>query len=358
MEDLARDIDASPRFSMEKSRGEVVGAALAAIMQEDQEQEVGKVGLLQKAKETYGPLCLGMPWEVRRLVWEEGYMGRKNRSLEDKRQMLLENMCERKVEESVGNLVTQWVVRQLSECLVLETWDQENWRTEEQLLVVRLLGVVCEGEADLALMFWVQPLLQWLEEWLNLESDVAVAELGWRLDCLVSSCRLSEEEVHSLVDQVYLELGERDSEYLDHLQKVSSKVEKVKTEVLLPGLLTPEEEGKFLWRQLKKTGGKVKSSRLSKLFTDGGKVYVRKWVSEGFVSILRKSSVCYLWDIFFLHSWSRTIQHTAALAILLLIRPWALTVETFDKMEKVLLQVTNYPWWLLPPAGAWPALHF
>ena len=314
----------------------MVGQALAAMVEEDQEQEAGKVGVLEKAREKFGPLCLSLPGELRRVVWEESYLGRERGS--QQRLRWVEKLARKKVQESVRDLVRRWVVRQYSDSRMLETWGRG---TEEQLLTARLLVLVCEGEGDLGQLFWLQPLIEGLEDWMDLESEEAVLEMSWRLDCLISSCRLCEEEVHRLVDEVYLELGERDPEYLEHLQEVSKEVEKVKTEDLLPGLLSPGEDGVTFWRQLMKAGGKMNSSKLRKVFTDGGKVYVRKWISEGFVSILRKSSLCYLWDILFIHSWNLIIQHRVTLAILLLLRPWVMRVDTFDKLQKTLLQVSN-----------------
>ena len=54
--------------------------------------------------------------------------------------------------------------------------------------------------------------------------------------------------------------------------------------------------------------------------------------------MLVRPTVTYLWDVFFLHSWRPAILRHALLALLALLRPWALRADTYDKLLKVLAE--------------------
>ena len=65
---------------------------------------------------------------------------------------------------------------------------------------------------------------------------------------------------------------------------------------------------------------------------------MRKLLSEGFVSVLNQSCLKYIWDLMFLHSWSKAAQKTVATAILLLLEPWMKKARTFTDMRNVFLE--------------------
>ena len=327
-------------FRGEDSRGEVVGEALAAFLEVDLE-EGGSLGLVQKCRDTWGPACLALPGDLRLLVWEEEYLGRA-----DRRDQLYEDWVSRlargRVQDSVKSLVRDWVAGQHAHSPVLGAWGGPD----TELLTMRVLSLVCRGEGDLSMLYWLQPLTLGLED-RGLEEEEAVLDLGWRLSRLVAHCSLEEDKLHRLVDGVYRDLAKRDPQYHFKLSQLSLGAERVRSmEDLLPGVLATGEAGIKIHQQLLRAGGSLKKEELKKCFTDGGKVWVRKWISEGFVSVLRRGSLCYLWDMLALQGWTAGSQHTAALAILLLIQPWVIKANSYDRLQSVLMQVAN----ILPPA--------
>ena len=67
-------------------------------------------------------------------------------------------------------------------------------------------------------------------------------------------------------------------------------------------------------------------------------IYLRKWISEAFAGILGGPEILYVWDLLFMNKWSKDIFASIALAIIFLIKPWAMKENSNRRMAKVLLE--------------------
>jgi hypothetical protein len=261
----------------ELGRPGLVGEALAALLEADGP----KGGLARRATETFGAAALPLPGVLRQAVWEAEYTGARR---EESWRRWEAGAAARRAEQQGGagaGLVRAWVARQHAESRLLPAWAEEGRAGEEQLLAMRLLTLACRGESDLALLYWLQPLLPALQAD-DLESEEALLELGWRLDRLAAHGRLPDAKLHQLVDGVFRDLGRRDPRLHFQLLKLARGAERCgQPEDLLPAVLSPQgPEGARLRRELVRAGGRLQGDKLKKVFTDGGKVFVRKWISE------------------------------------------------------------------------------
>ena len=201
-----------------EQRQELVGEALAALLEVDEAD--GDQKMIKKTKQTFGATCLPLPGELRHVFWEEEYIGRQCRRKGKSREELWQDWVGKlqRPSSDMAEMARVWVARQHTLLPHLSSWEQGRGE-REQLLSVHVLSLICNNESDLAMLFWLQPLqLIFLEEEdQDVDDERRVLELGWRLHLLQLHSRLSDRQVHQLVDGIWRDLGRRDPEFTFHL---------------------------------------------------------------------------------------------------------------------------------------------
>lgn len=228
---------------------------------------------------------------------------------------------------------------------VFQSWPilaQYEERTGEfQLLLTKILNKYPQGDLSYrTLLFWTVPLLSTFKGPLREEEEeewkgVDITDYFYEA---IFGMKLERNEIFDLVDEVYDELAEEDPDYLDHLEDISKDVYHLDETDIEPNLLCRDrEESSKLWSSLRSgESGMVES--VGQVFSDGGKYFVRLWLEEGFVNILNRNCLLYVWDVLFLASWSRQTVKRIVTAILILIRFWMFRVSGFRTMRKTFLR--------------------
>ena len=188
-----------------EQRQELVGEALAALLEVDDEGN-GDGRMVGRIKETFGAACLPLPGELRYVFWEEEFIGRQSRRRGRSKEELWQDWVEKlqKPSSDIVEMARVWIARQHTLLPHLSLWEEGRGEAEEQLHSVHILSLICNKESDLAVLFWLLPLQPLLleEEDQNVEnSERRVLELSWRLHLLLLHCRLSDQQVHQLVDR-------------------------------------------------------------------------------------------------------------------------------------------------------------
>ena len=306
--------------------------------------------LVESATQSLGPGLLPLPEQLRGRLWEEVLVSRAGSKEQASREYLQRGTF--RPDHGTARLVQGWLAEQEAECLMLATWRGEAGDLEQ--LVPRLLTRMFGGERDLELLYWLQPLLPLLDQ--DLELEDMLPELGWRLEVVARWCRPEDAQVHHVVDQVYRHLGERDPEYLQHLEQVAGRGRRARVGRLRAGLLGLGEPGERMAKVLREAEGWATEGTMIEVMQGGGKVLVRKWIAEvtklssscnyytvqGFVSVLPRSGLTYLWDVLFLHRWSPDLLEAAALALLLLLRPYIMRLTSAPGLLQAMLQVQGH----------------
>ena len=209
---------------------------------------------------------------------------------------------------------------------------------EFQLVLTRMVSLYPEDQLTNSTVFWVVPLLSTLAPDLSAEERKDIEEISGQVYILVETMKLGRAEIFDLVDEVYDDLAEEDPDYLFHLKDISADVYHVDLADIDPNLLCRDkEECSRVVRSLKNKKGATSDVVVS-VFNDGGKYFVRQWLENGFVNILSKNCLLYVWDLLFLHSWSKRTLKVVVTAILMLIRFWMLRGSGFRTMRNIFLR--------------------
>ena len=262
---------------------EVVWESLAVLLHRP--LEGGAV--LEGVRLGLGAACLPLPRNLRLALYEEDWGKRQ----EPGQEMVVQDWRDKR------SRVVGYVTSQEAQCPLLVLW-REEWGRQDQLLV-QLLSLLHREERDLQLLYWLQPILALLHTETQLcaekcrggHSEQCVLKLARRIQCQVSACRLEDQELHELVDQVFLELGERDRELLDHLEQVCGSEERMRLGQVRAGLLALGARGEELEEELTKEGGWLEGELLREACAGGGRLFIRIWLSEVNIGINIRSSL-------------------------------------------------------------------
>ena len=189
-------------------------------------------------------------------------------------------------------------------------------------------------------VFWLVPLLLTFGRDLvqDAEDEKLHVELGLKMVTMTEQSKPTRDEIFSLVQEIYHELREEDEKYHQHLQLLAEDVHYVHQKDFEKEMLSLDDRdcGKIL-KALSKNAGAV-SEELREVFADGGQVYVRQWLQAGFVNVLNRDCLLYVWDVLFLNDWSRGTLKIIVKAIIILLRFWMFRGKSYRVMRKTFLQ--------------------
>ncbi|XP_062504601.1 uncharacterized protein LOC134181344 isoform X2 [Corticium candelabrum] len=143
-------------------------------------------------------------------------------------------------------------------------------------------------------------------------------ELAWRLHEVVTYCFPSHKAISDMSSDVIRTIQRADERLYLHLVSVTRKANLGQHQEFLAKLAASDSSGQ------------------SSVF--GPEIFIRKWVTEGFVSVLEYHSVMFIWDQLFLADWALFAMQRFCLAILRLLREQLMAAETFEQLHKVLIR--------------------
>ncbi|KAK7475022.1 hypothetical protein BaRGS_00033703 [Batillaria attramentaria] len=163
-----------------------------------------------------------------------------------------------------------------------------------------------------------------------------VLELGMYLDLLNTSCYPSWPEVFAIAECVMQRLQDEDPELHDHLKHIATiNVQGHPKEFLVQLIHQEKEKAELLLKSVPNTARSMDQSA-RQLLADP-LIFLRRWIGEGFVSVVDTPAVMYIWDQCFLQSWSHSVLQNVCLALLQLLRYRFMEARNYVEMKEVFL---------------------
>ena len=195
------------------------------------------------------------------------------------------------------------------------------------------------GRFSNAQIFTLVPLQLVFPQEADESEERCICRLATDLDFLWKNLHLPWFDVFDVAEDVVRMAREEDRDYVEHLEEaLSERVTPVDVFDFAAEILDKNEtRSTQLWRELYKR--KKREWREQDLEHFGNvHVFIRKWLSEAFAGVFGGNCILYVWDVLFLHGWSKDIFRQIALALLFLLKPWALRADNHRKMSKVLME--------------------
>ena len=159
-----------------------------------------------------------------------------------------------------------------------------------------------------------------------------IIRLSSHLHTLTKSILPGWEKIFSQAEDVLKTMEEKDSEYFEHINSIIKDgmqpvdVHKFAYEILVKG----QKKSVKIWNDLEKKRRKNWKQNELEIFADVG-IYLRKWISEGFVGLFSNPAILFIWDYLFMNNWK--CMRKLCIVTLSLIRPWAM--RAFSQRELV-----------------------
>ncbi|KAM5180677.1 uncharacterized protein ACMZJ9_001197 [Mantella aurantiaca] len=159
-------------------------------------------------------------------------------------------------------------------------------------------------------------------------------ELFMYLHFLIKNIFPSWLEIFAMAERVMDTLQTEDMELFTHLQRSFQRGVIFNSKDFLTDLLGQErEEALKRYAAGQKLGSIDKQSEL----LANPVIILRKWMGEGFVSVLDLPAVLLIWDQLFMQDWNRKVMENFCLALLMLLRDSILNADNYSAIRQVLL---------------------
>ncbi|XP_072026594.1 uncharacterized protein [Amphiura filiformis] len=164
-------------------------------------------------------------------------------------------------------------------------------------------------------------------------------ELAFYLNLLQSNTFPHWPEIYAIAEQAMARLQSGDMELYQHLQTCSTTNVKVDPKEFMVQLLEDERKkaASLSWATQQNSSSTDGLADNSKSLLANPVVFLRKWVGEGFVSVLDTQAVLLIWDQCFMSDWNRRVLEDVCLALVLLLRRDFMEATDYHQMRQVFL---------------------
>ncbi|KAK6967406.1 hypothetical protein BgiMline_027221 [Biomphalaria glabrata] len=163
-----------------------------------------------------------------------------------------------------------------------------------------------------------------------------VLELAMYLDMLNCNCFPTWPHVFAMAEQVMMRLQSDDPQLYDHLKRIAPINALVNAKEFLVQLLHQEREKAEALLQLTSTNTPRAPSSSTQFLADPT-IFLRRWIGEGFVSVLDTPGVMYIWDQLFMQNWSQSAIINVCLSLMELLRHKFMEAYDYITMKEVFL---------------------
>lgn len=155
------------------------------------------------------------------------------------------------------------------------------------------------------------------------------------LDLLNSSCFPTWPQVFAIAEQVMNTIMQSDPDLYTHLKSIATTNVKVNKKEFLHQLISVEKAKAE--ELLKATPGSKREENMSTELLADPLVFFRRWIGEGFVSVLDTPGMMYVWDQLFMQNWSDSVLKNFSLALVELLRYRFIEARDYSSMKEVFL---------------------
>lgn len=319
-----------------------IGKSILAILQKDPRKFDHVAGSLHGRQ---------LPGSLRAYMWSDVLFKVERRRLKEVvvEKVVRERFAKaltRGIQDLKINRATSSPINGLIENAVIETYNKTTclvpFKTPEHMKeAIRTLNVlyVYDRSYEPYLIHWLFPLqIAFQSQTPEKQDDKGenVIELAMYLDLLNSSCFPTWPSVFAIAEKVLTDIREADPDFYNHLKMISHINVKVNPKEFMVQLLHEEKAKAELLLQT--TPGGMKEQEMSAQLLADPLVFIRRWIGEGFVSILDAPSVMYIWDQCFLQNWHSSVLENFCVAILELLRHKFMAARDYQDMKEVFLR--------------------
>ncbi|KAL5015854.1 hypothetical protein ScPMuIL_005443 [Solemya velum] len=320
-------------------QSDIVGKSVLAILQRDSRKFEMVVGRLHGRQ---------LPGSLRAYIWSEVLLKAERKKMNDiNAEKIVRERFARAVTRGISELriprATHSPINGLIETAVMETYSKTTslvaFKTDEHMKeAIRTLNIlyVYDRSYEPYLIHWLFPLQLAFQNPSDktTEKGQLVVELAMYLDLVNSTCFPTWPEVFAIADQSMKTIAQGDPELFKHLKNISVKNVKVNKKEFLMQLIHGE---KVKAKHLQGAKNKDDEDDLSEELLADPLIFMRRWIGEGFVSVLDSPGVMYVWDQCFMQGWNSSVLSNFCLAVLELLRYKFMEATDYLDMKEVFL---------------------
>ncbi|CAL1547704.1 unnamed protein product [Lymnaea stagnalis] len=243
------------------------------------------------------------------------------------------------------NKPTQSPINGLIQNTVVETYSKTTSMIQYKQMehikeTIRALNVlyVYDRSYEPYLVYWLFPIQLAFrsKEAMSDDKGEHILELAMYLDLLNSNCFPTWPHVFAMAEQVMMRLEKDDPQLHNHLRRIAPINAQVNPKEFLVQLLHQEREQAEALLQLTTTNTPRAPSSSTQFLADPT-IFLRRWIGEGFVSVLDTPGVMYIWDQLFMQNWTETAIINVCLSLMELLRHKFMEAYDYITMKEVFL---------------------
>ncbi|XP_069134826.1 uncharacterized protein [Argopecten irradians] len=319
-------------------QSDAIGLAVMAILERDPRKFDHVAGRMHGRQ---------LPGTLRTHMWADVLFREERKRLsEGNLERVLRERFAKAVARGVHDLrisrATNTPIAGLIENAVVETYNKTTgmvaFRTNEHMIEAsRTLNILYTYDRSYEpyLIHWLFPLQVSFQQESNkpTEKGQHVYELAMYLDLLNNSCFPTWIQVFAIAETVMNILSQADPDMFTHLKAIATTNIKINKKEFLVQLISVEKAKAE--ELLKATPGSKREENMNSELLADPLIFLRRWIGEGFVSVLDTPGIMYVWDQLFLQGWQPSVLQNFAMAILMLLKHKFMKARDYTGMKEV-----------------------
>ncbi|XP_039363697.1 uncharacterized protein LOC120387279 isoform X3 [Mauremys reevesii] len=322
------------------SASDILGDSICAIISLDYDS------MLTVCERLSGKL---LPKTLRQFIWTDKLIKADAKVDKFERITILEREARvkfgRTVEHQIAKLkirsATRSPISGLIENAVVEKYEKtpcmHSFATNEQMIseTSKTLNVlyVFNGTYEPYLIYWLFPLQMAFKQ--IMPTAEHPYELAMYLHFLHQNLFPSWTEIFAMAEWMMSLLEREDTEFFTHLQQCFRKNFAVDPKDFLVELIVRERER--AQKLYTATDRCEQNKYLTKELLASPVIFLRKWMGEGFVSILDFPAVLLIWDQLYMQDWNQKVMENFCLSILMLLKDSLMAANDYPAIREVFL---------------------
>ncbi|GFO41253.1 hypothetical protein PoB_006775800 [Plakobranchus ocellatus] len=322
-------------------QSDAIGAAVVSLLQRDPRKFDIVVGKIHGRQ---------LPGSLRAYIWADVLFKAERKKMKE---VFVEKIVRERFAVTMSRGLTELRIKKptqspingLIQNAVIETYSKTTSMVpykhmEHMKEAIRALNVlyVYDRSYEPYLVQWLFPMQLAFRDKEAMSDDRGehVIELAMYLDMLNSNCFPSWPHVFAMAEQVMAILQQRDPALHDHLKRIAPINAQVNPKEFLVQLLHQERERAEAILQSSTTATPRAPSSSTQFLADPT-IFLRRWIGEGFVSVLDTPGVMYVWDQLFMQQWQQSAIVNVCLSLMELLRHCFMEAYDYVTMKEVFL---------------------
>ncbi|KAK3710497.1 hypothetical protein RRG08_021313 [Elysia crispata] len=322
-------------------QSDAIGAAVVALLQRDPRKFDIVVGRMHGRQ---------LPGSLRAYIWADVLFKAERKKMKE---VFVEKVVRERFAVAMSRGLTELKIKKptqspingLIQNAVIETYSKTTSMVpykhmEHMKETIRALNVlyVYDRSYEPYLVQWLFPMQLAFRDKQAMSDDMGehVIELAMYLDMLNANCFPSWPHVFAMAEQVMATLQQRDPALHDHLKRIAPISAQVNPKEFLVQLLHQERERAEAILQSSSAATPRAPSSSTQFLADPS-IFLRRWIGEGFVSVLDTPGVMYVWDQLFMQQWQQSAIVNVCLTLMELLRHRFMEAYNYVTMKEVFL---------------------